>query len=134
MGTLIDSSLWVDYFRLKTPQKTKDQVVQFIDDEQALLCEPVRFEILRASLRTERRRLEETFATLPLLPTPADIWQRAIDVGQQCMDRGVKARPMDLLIATVCMHHLVEIVTFDAHFAQIAKVCPLNVQLLTRAT
>lgn len=133
MGTVIDSSLWVDYFRLKTPRSVKEQVIQFANDEEAVLCEPIRFEILRATLRSERKRVEEVFATLPLLPSPAGTWQQAINLGQQCLDAGILPRAMDLLITTVCVHHGVEIVTFDAHFAEIAKVCSLKVHLLKRA-
>jgi predicted nucleic acid-binding protein len=40
---------------------------------------------------------------------------------------------MDLLIAAASIHHDAEVVTFDAHFADIAKLSSLRVQLLTRA-
>src|SRR2546423_1425233 len=115
MGTLIDSSIWVDFFRLKTPKPVKEQVVSLIDDEGALLSEPTRFEILRGSLRSERKQVEETFATFPLIPSPADMWRQAIRIGQGCVDRGLRPRPMDLFISVVCLHHGVELITFDAH-------------------
>ena len=134
MGALIDSSLWVDYFRMKTPRAVKEQVVAVADEENAVLCEPVRLEILRAALRTDRRRVEETFATLPMMSTPPHIWQQAMSLGQSCLDEGLQPPSMDLLIASVCLHHGIEIVTFDTHFADIAKVSPLKVRLLKRET
>jgi predicted nucleic acid-binding protein len=134
MATLIDSSLWVDYFRLKAPPAIKQQIVPYIDDADAWLCEPVRFEILRAALKSERHRVEETFATFPVLPTPGDIWRRAAHLGQGCIDSGVQPRSMDLLIAVVCLEAGLTLVTFDSHFAAIAEVCEMNLHLLSRST
>src|SRR5947208_2952007 len=79
---LIDSTLWVDYFRSKTPLSVKQQIIQFVDAAEAALCEPVRFEIVRAALRRERSRIELAFATLPLLPSPSNLWQAAALLGQ----------------------------------------------------
>jgi hypothetical protein len=134
MGTLIDSTLWVDYFRPRTPLRVKQLIVPFVDAMDAALCEPVRFEILSAAFRRERRQIEDTFLTLPLLPSPPNLWEAATLLGQQCIDRGAQPRSLDLLIAVICLHHDAELVTFDAHFSQIAKVCPLKVHLLRRAT
>src|SRR5687767_824570 len=132
MASLIDSTLWIDYFRARTPPRVKQQVIPFIDAADAVLCEPVRFEILSAALRRERRQIEETFQTLPLLASPANLWLAATSLGQQCLDRGLQPRSLDLLIAAICLHHAAELVTFDAHFAQIARICPLRVNLLPR--
>ena len=133
MGTLIDSTLWVDYFRARTPVRIKEQVIPFIDDAEAAICEPVRFEILSAALRGERKQIEETFSTMPILSAPANLWRAATVLGQRCIDEGVQPRSMDLLIAIICLHHEAELVTFDNHFAQIAKACPLKILLLIRA-
>jgi predicted nucleic acid-binding protein len=133
MGTLIDSSLWVDYFRARTPRQVKAQVVSYVDDREAVLCEPVRFEILRAALPSERRQIEETFATLPLASTPPDLWRQSELLGQQCLAAGTQPLAMDLLIAQICLAHEFEIVTFDKDFGNIAKVCRLKVRLLNRA-
>jgi predicted nucleic acid-binding protein len=133
MGTLIDSTLWVEYFRARTPLRVKQQVIPFIDDPEAALCEPVRFEILSGALRRERRIIEETFETMPLLAAPSDLWKQSTLLGQRCVDRGVQPRSLDLLIAVICIHHDGQLVTFDTHFAHIAKLSPLNLRLLTRA-
>ena len=133
MGAVIDSSLWVDYFRRGTPRSVLEQVIGLVDDADALLCEPVRFEILRAALRAERKRIDAVFDTIPLLPSPHDLWHQAALLGQRCLDAGFHPRTMDLLIAQVALHHGAELMTFDKHFADIARVTPLKLQLLKRA-
>jgi predicted nucleic acid-binding protein len=40
---------------------------------------------------------------------------------------------MDLVIAAASIHHGAEVVTFDTHFGDIAKVSPLRANVLTRA-
>ena len=133
MGTLIDSTLWVDYFRAKTPNAVKEQVVSVVNEPDAVLCHPVRFEILRAALRSERRLIEEAFATIPLVSSPPDLWEQSALLGQRCLDAGFRPPPIDLLIAQVSLHHDLEIATFDQHFSEVAKTCRLKVRLLVRA-
>jgi predicted nucleic acid-binding protein len=67
------------------------------------------------------------------LAAPESLWSEATLLGQQCIDRGIQPRSLDLLIALICLHHHAELVTFDGHFRQIAKVASLNVRLLERA-
>jgi predicted nucleic acid-binding protein len=53
-------------------------------------------------------------------------------LGQKCVDNGFLPPAIDLLIAQVCLHHDVPLITFDAHFQQIAEVSPLKVDLVRR--
>jgi predicted nucleic acid-binding protein len=134
VSLLIDSSLWVDYFRARTAARIKQLVAPFINSPEAVLCEPIRFEILRASFRNERTAINAVFATLPLLQTPADLWQNAAELGNKCADAGFSPPAMDLLIAQLAFAHRTDLVTFDSHFADIARVLgALKVQLLERA-
>jgi predicted nucleic acid-binding protein len=132
MEQMIDSSLWVDYFRPKTPLAIKRQVAAVIDDAESVLCEPIRFEIMRAANNQERLRIEQTFATLPMLPSPVALWDGATKLGQRCTDVGCLPPAIDLLIAAVCIAHQVKLVTFDADFLKIAKVSSLQLELLAR--
>ena len=91
-------------------------------DPEAHLAEPVRFELLRSARPDETRQLEAQFATLPTLPTPADLWQLAIDLGQACRQIGRTVLILDLLVAAVALHHSAVLVSFDADFETIASV------------
>jgi predicted nucleic acid-binding protein len=96
------------------------------------LCEPVVFELLRAVPKRDRARTEALAATVPVLPTPSDLWSAARVLGQKCVDKGLLPPAIDLLIAQVCLHHDMPLITFDAHFQQIAEVSPLKVDLVRR--
>jgi predicted nucleic acid-binding protein len=132
MARLIDSSLWVDFTRRKSPADLKAMILPWILDPSAALCEPVVFEVLRHATAAERDPIEQQFATLPLLPVPRDLWQNAAKLGQACRDQGFTAGSIDLLIASIALHHGAELVTFDAGFLEIARAAPLRVRLLSR--
>ena len=134
MERLIDSSLWVDYFRKKTTAEALAQIRHEITAPHACICEPVAFEILRSARPDERGLVQRHFEVLNPLATPEDLWRKAILLGQRCRDRGFTIGALDLLIATVALHHEAEIITFDGDFALIAQVeSALRVQVLPRA-
>jgi predicted nucleic acid-binding protein len=81
----------------------------------------------------DRARTEALVATVPVLTTPADLWPGAQILGQKCVDAGALRPAIDLLIAQVCLHHKIRIITLDTHFQQIAKVSQLQVSLLARS-
>jgi predicted nucleic acid-binding protein len=132
MATLIDTSLWIDFTRARSPQTLKRFIAPYILDAAAHLAEPVWFEVLRHATTAESKQLQQQFQTLPMLETPTDIWDRAAELGQACRKKGVTANSLDLLIATVAIHHSAEVVTFDNNFQDIAAVSSLLVRLLVR--
>ncbi len=132
MAKLIESSLWVDFTRLKSPPALKEKIQPWILDCQAALCEPVAFEVLRHATPTERPKIEAQFSTLPLLATPPRLWRDATRLGQKCRDKGINAGSLDLLIAAIALHCDAELVTFDTDYSAIARAAPLRVVLLSR--
>ena len=129
---MIESSLWVDFTRRKSPVSHKRLIEPWILDPAAVLCDPVIFEVLRHATRQERRQIEAQFSTFPILPTPPRIWRDATRLVQTCRDRGFNAGLLDLLIAAIAIHHKVEVITFDADFPRIAAASTLMVRLLSR--
>jgi hypothetical protein len=129
---LIDTSLWIDFTRSSSPQSRKQQIAPWILDPAAHLAEPVVFELLRFARPDEAQQLQAQFATLPLLSTPAALWMEAANLGRACRAVGVTVISLDLLIATIALHHRATLVTFDRDFAGIAQVSDLTVRLLER--
>jgi len=132
MTLLLDTSLWLDFTRARSPATLKQFIAAFVLDPKAHLAEPMRFELLRSARPDETRQLEAQFATLPTLPTPADLWQRAIILGQACRQIGRTVLSLDLLVAAVAVHHDAVLVSFDADFEAIASVSELRLQRLER--
>ena len=132
MTLLLDTSLWIDFTRARSPASLKQFIAPFILDPEAHLAEPVRFEMLRSARPDETRQLTAQFATLPLLSTPVDLWEQAIELGQACRQIGQTVLSLDLLVAAVALHHNALLVSFDADFETIAAVSDLRLQRLER--
>ncbi|MGH7947302.1 MAG: PIN domain-containing protein, partial [Opitutaceae bacterium] len=126
------TSLWIDFTRARSPQGLKQFIAPYILDPGAHLADPVTFEILRHATPEENKQLTQQFQTLPVLATPPDVWARAARLGQACRKAGMTVGSLDLLIATVTLHHRVELVTFDDDFQRITTVSALRVKLLVR--
>jgi predicted nucleic acid-binding protein len=124
--------LWVDYFRKKTPAAVKAQVDSIIRGADVATCAPILFELLRAVSQKEGQKIEEFFATIPVLETPDTLWADSSRLGQKCAAAGLLTPAIDLLIAQICIHHDVPITTFDEDFKKIASVSRLRLNLLTR--
>ncbi len=132
MARLIDSSLWVDFTRAKSPPALKELIVPWLQDAAASLCEPVAFEVLRHATASERGQLEAWFSTFPLLPTPSTLWRDAADLGRRCREEGHTPGSLDLLISALALHHDAELISFDADFRHIAQASSLRVRILQR--
>nr|WP_221630018.1 MULTISPECIES: PIN domain nuclease [unclassified Synechococcus] len=129
---LLDTSLWIDFTRARSPAPLKQFIAPYVLDPAAHLAEPVLFEVLRSARPEESRLLEAQFDVLPCLPTPKDLWQRAIALGQACRQAGRTVFSLDLLVAAVAMHHDAVVVSFDADFEAIASVSALRLKRLNR--
>lgn len=132
MATLIDTSLWIDFTRARSPKTLKRFIAPYILDPEAHLAEPIIFEVLRHATAAEAKQLNQQFATLPLLETPPLLWPQAVELGQACRRKNFTVGSLDLLIATIAIHHGVEIVTFDDDFQSIAAISSLRFKLLQR--
>src|SRR5438552_423239 len=97
MPTLIDTSLWVDFTRTRSPRTIKRFIAPFILHPDAHLAEPITFEILRHATAAEAKRLTQQFQTLPQLPTPPLLWTQAAELGQACRRKNITIGSLDLL-------------------------------------
>ncbi|MCU1349612.1 MAG: vapC [Acidobacteria bacterium] len=132
MARLVDASVWIDFTRARSPRALKDLIIPYVLDPEACLAEPVVFEVLRYANEEEARQIQAHFLTLPILSTPIRLWSEAAALGRRCRRLGITAGSLDLLIASVALHHEAELITFDSDFEQIASVSELRVTRLTR--
>ena len=132
MPTLIDTSLWIDFTRARSPQSLKQFIGPYILDPGAHLAEPIIFEVLRHATPAEHKQLLRQFETFPILPSPTDLWQIATKIGQACRREGINITSLDLLIAAIAFSNDAMLITFDDDFQNIAKTCELQVKLLRR--
>ncbi len=115
---MLDTSVWVDALRGKTRRITELTRV-LLKEDRALTCAPVIFELRRGLRPLERERILPLIDAIPRLPVGDDIWDAAGDLAGSLRKKGVTLPPMDLLIAQVCIHQHVPLLTLDRHFRSI---------------
>ncbi len=132
MLALIDSSLWIDFMRTRSPRALKRFIAPYILHPDAHVAEPITFELLRHATAAEAKQLTQQFQTMPMLSTPRLLWSEAVILGQVCRQRNITVNSLDLLIATIAIQHSAEVITFDDDFQKIAGVSKLQAKLLKR--
>jgi len=115
---LLDTSVWIDALRGKTPQSIA--VTQaLLNDDRIFTCGPVLFEIKRGLRPPDRKKILPLFDALIRLSVDESIWDAAGDLDASLRKKGITIPPMDVIIAQVCLHHEVSLFTLDEHFHSI---------------
>ena len=117
-SVLLDTSIWIDALRGKTPDIVA-LTQGLLNDDRAITCGPVIFEIKRGLRSPERKKILPLFDALIRLSFDEVIWDAAGDLDASLRKKGVTIPPMDVLIAQICLHHKVALFTLDEHFRSV---------------
>jgi len=75
---LIDSSLWIEYFRSKGSKKIKEMVKDILQKEEAVSCGIIVVEVLRgAKNEKDFQSLQDALMSLPQIPIDDTVIERA---------------------------------------------------------
>ena len=122
---LVDSSCWVEFYRPGGDIAVQEAVSSALRTGRVAVCGMVRVEILGyIKKKGEYGRVSEDFEALTWLQTDREEVAAAVDTGRALRSRGMTVPPADLLIAGVALAHDALLLHSDAHFEQIAVVCP----------
>ncbi|MDB5037607.1 MAG: PilT protein domain protein [Bacteriovoracaceae bacterium] len=113
-----DTSVWVDFSKGRESIYAQ-QLESFIGDGNLVLPLPVLFEILSGPGLT--KEAAEAISELPRLELLADFWERAAEMRQKILKKGLKARSMDCLIAQNCIDHDVSLIAGDQDYRHFVK-------------
>jgi len=117
-SVLLDTSVWIDALRGKTPEIVA-LTRELLNDDRILTCGPVIFEINRGLRHSERKGIMSLFDALTRLPVEEGVWEQAGDLDASLRRKGITIPPMDILIAQTCRHHDVSLLTLDEHFSSV---------------
>ena len=122
MSVLVDSSVWVEYFRGSPDQAELDYL---IEEDLVVVNDLILAELVPAlHVRRQRKliRLMREIARPPLTVDWADIIQMQI----LCLRNGInKVGIPDLMIAQHAIQHGLELYSRDKHFKLLARQVPL---------
>ena len=124
MNNLIDSSVWIEYFR-------GNQKYSFIDDliEANAICtnDVILAELLPAIVHKKEHTLAELLNDVEKYMLSID-WQEIRDIQLLNLKHGNNNIGIsDIIIVQNCIQNDLKIIAHDKHFAAMAKYLPLNI-------
>jgi hypothetical protein len=116
---LIDTSVWIDYFR-KPDSETGDKIVKHLKRGSISTCGIVVFEVLQGAADLEEFSfLEENLKGLHFLEANAEIHFEAGRISYDLRKHGITLPLSDILIATLATSNNQTLWTKDQHFKKI---------------
>jgi len=123
---LVDSSVWIDYFRAGRHAK---ELEALLDDNRIVTNDLVLAELV-PSLHLKRQA--QLIALLRELAKEALVpdWDEIVRLQITCLRHGINGVGIpDLLIAQHAMQHGMQLMARDGHFRQLANYVPLQLNL-----
>jgi len=119
MSILVDSSVWIDYFRKSETdvnQDLLDELDMLIDENIVVTNDLILTELIPFLRVKKKRKLISILNTIERVPLNI-VWQKLIDIQVQCIKNGInKIGIPDLIIAQNALQNYLTLFTFDKHF------------------
>ena len=126
---LVDSSVWIEYYRTDGDPRYKRWVAEAIRRDQVAVNAIVAAEILTFTRdRGQYETVAADFSAFHWTAVDRAVGLRASDLGFRLRRNGVTVPATDLLIFASAFEARAELMHHDGHFASIAKAVPLTLR------
>ena len=127
--TLVDTSVWIDFFTGRDLPHVSELEHLILNDEDLALCGIILTEILQGiGDSTTHRRVRRYLSLLIMLPMPEAVFVHAADIYRKLRKQGITIRKTnDCIIAATALEHHCSLLHNDKDFASIAKHFPLKI-------
>ena len=123
MSVLVDSSVWVEYFRGSAKVEKLDLL---IEEDLVAVNDLILAELIPALHLRRQRKLISLMQEIVCPPLKVD-WEDLIQMQIACLKHGInKVGIPDLMIAQHAIQNHLALYTWDKHFTLIAQHVPLE--------
>lgn len=123
MSVLVDSSVWIDYFRAGHHAADLEGL---LDDNRIVTNDLILAELIPALQLRRQTRLINLLRELERNPLQPD-WDEIVRLQTTCLRLGINGVGIpDLLIAQHAMQNDLQLMARDRHFRQLARYTPLQ--------
>ena len=121
VGSLVDTSVWIDFFR--GVASIKELLTKLIARDRVFTAGPVLFELLQGIRSPEERgQVKEALLSVNFLEITPEDWEAAALISRELRSQGITIPMTDLLLAQLAKAHDLEIISLDPHFDQIPGI------------
>ena len=118
---LVDSSVWIELFRKDGDVAVSLAVENLVSEFAAVLCGPVRMEVLGGSRPHEEKRITELFDLIPYISESEKLWEQTSLFYRQLRKAGITVPWVDAMIGSMAARRGFRIYACDGHFSEMAK-------------
>jgi predicted nucleic acid-binding protein len=120
-GSLVDTSVWIDFFR--GIASTKEFLTKQDARDKVFTAGPVLFELLQGIRSSEEReQVKEALLSMNFLEITPEDWEGAALISRELRSKGITIPMTDLLLAQLAKTHDLKIISLDPHFDQIPGI------------
>ncbi len=126
MSVLVDTSIWVDYFRNGDQAHKLDYLIDenIVATNDLILAELIPFLKIR-----KQKKVIELLRSIKNLELQIN-WEEIIEYQVKCLKKGVNGVGIpDLIIAQNAKQHVCEIYSLNTHFELLSKVSRIEINL-----
>lgn len=125
MNVLVDSSVWVAYFRGTSDLPALDWL---IEEGLVVTNDIILAELTPALLVRGERKLVSLLGEIACIPLAVD-WSGIIELQVTCLRNGINRVGIpDLMVAQNAIQHNLSLFSLDKHFRLLSKHVPLSLQ------
>jgi predicted nucleic acid-binding protein len=131
LSIFVDTSVWSLALRRGVPSPAKEvrALIQAIEAGETILTTGLVLQELLQGFSGPRNREQilDRFSAVPLLVPTRDDHVAAADLRNRCRRAGVQVETIDAILAQLCLHHELIMLSTDNDFKRIATQCALKV-------
>jgi len=123
---LVDTSVWVSYFRGGTPS-ISEKVDRLLDGAEVCIPKVVLAELIQgAKSEREISTIEDFFDAFTILDQKQDTWVKAGKLSRKLKNKGKTVHLLDCYIAVIAEENACAVFTLDTHFKEIRQALPIT--------
>jgi hypothetical protein len=130
LSLFVDTSVWSLALRRDTPSQAPQTraLVRAIEAGETILTTGLVLQELLQGFSGPRARAQilDRFSAIPLLVPDRDDHIKAAELRNTCRRAGTQIGTIDALLAQLCVHHRLTMLSTDNDFERIADHCPLK--------
>jgi predicted nucleic acid-binding protein len=118
---LVDTSLWIEFFKNASSTKTA-ALKKLISIDQVVIAGPVLVELYQgARSLSELKGIKTALSVLHALDTNESIWEKGGMLSFELKRKGLTMKTMDIILASLAIHHNCYLYSLDKDFETIAR-------------
>jgi len=120
-GTLVDTSVWIDFFR--GVPSIKIALEKLLAKDEIFTAGPIVYELLQGvRLPEEKKQVKEALLSTNYLEITFNDWEEAALLSSTLRAQGITLPMTDILIGLLAKTRNLEVISFDPHFDQIPGI------------